>query len=59
MAQKVNGILVDVTPNDPKEEQPVIGLIGMGAMGKMYAEHLSRAGWKRCVCVLLIRLFQC
>ena len=31
---KYNGIRVDVTPNDPAEEQPIIGLIGMGAMGK-------------------------
>ena len=37
----------DVTPNDPFDEQPVIGLIGMGEMGKMYAKHLSKAGWMR------------
>ncbi|KAG8823700.1 prephenate dehydrogenase (NADP(+)) [Serendipita sp. 401] len=36
-----------VTPDSPVEEQPVIGLIGMGEMGRMYAKHLSRAGWKK------------
>lgn len=35
------------TPESPPEEQPVIGLIGMGEMGRMYARHLSHAGWKR------------
>lgn len=55
MSRKVNGIRVDVTPQDPDDEQPVIGLIGMGAMGRMYAEHLSYAGWKRCVWLLLRR----
>jgi len=29
------------------DEQPTIGLIGMGAMGKMYARYLSAAGWKK------------
>lgn len=24
----------------------VVGLIGMGDMGRMYAERLSEAGWK-------------
>jgi len=28
-------------------EQPAVGLIGMGAMGTMYAKHLSDAGWKK------------
>ncbi|KAH9049198.1 prephenate dehydrogenase [Lactarius deliciosus] len=37
----------DVTPNAPTEQQPTIGLIGMGAMGKMYAKYLSTAGWKK------------
>ncbi|THU84230.1 Prephenate dehydrogenase [Dendrothele bispora CBS 962.96] len=37
----------NVRPEDPAEEQPVIGLIGMGAMGKMYASLLAKAGWKR------------
>ncbi|KAI0093716.1 Prephenate dehydrogenase [Irpex rosettiformis] len=37
----------DVTPGAPAEEQPAIGLIGMGAMGTMYAKHLSAGGWKR------------
>ncbi|KAI0299406.1 prephenate dehydrogenase [Multifurca ochricompacta] len=36
-----------VTPETPIDEQPTIGLIGMGAMGKMYAEYLSAAGWKK------------
>ncbi|KAG8813766.1 prephenate dehydrogenase (NADP(+)), partial [Serendipita sp. 399] len=35
------------TPDSPVEEQPVIGLIGMGEMGRMYAKHLSNAGWKK------------
>ncbi|KAI9464006.1 prephenate dehydrogenase [Lactarius psammicola] len=37
----------DVTPDAPADQQPTIGLIGMGAMGKMYAKHLSAAGWKK------------
>ena len=39
----------NVSPSSPLEEQPTIGLIGMGAMGKMYALALCRAGWKKCV----------
>jgi hypothetical protein len=35
------------TPESPPESQPVIGLIGMGEMGRMYARHLSAAGWRR------------
>jgi prephenate dehydrogenase (NADP+) len=27
-------------------EKFVVGLIGMGDMGKMYAEKLSAAGWR-------------
>ncbi|KAG1719935.1 hypothetical protein EDB19DRAFT_1780103 [Suillus lakei] len=43
----------NISPNDPAEEHPTIGLIGMGAMGAMYAKHLSKAGWKKiCVCDL-------
>jgi prephenate dehydrogenase (NADP+) len=37
----------DVTPDAPVDEQPTIGLIGMGAMGRMYAKYLSDAGWKK------------
>lgn len=37
----------DVTPDVPVEDQPAIGLIGMGAMGNMYAKYLSAAGWKK------------
>ncbi|THG99619.1 hypothetical protein EW145_g7229, partial [Phellinidium pouzarii] len=47
MAGKVNGIRTDVTPDTPASEQPTIGLIGMGEMGRMYATHMSRAGWKK------------
>ncbi|GBE81844.1 Prephenate dehydrogenase [Sparassis latifolia] len=36
-----------VSPSSPVEEQPAIGLIGMGAMGSMYAQCLSDAGWKK------------
>ncbi|KAF9264094.1 Prephenate dehydrogenase [Marasmius fiardii PR-910] len=36
-----------VSPNDPIETQPTIGLIGMGAMGSMYANIFSEAGWKK------------
>lgn len=42
-------IPIDVGPNHPLHEQPTIGLIGMGAMGTMYAKHLSDAGWKKYV----------
>ncbi|OCH93825.1 Prephenate dehydrogenase [Obba rivulosa] len=37
----------DATPDAPVEEQPAIGLIGMGAMGSMYAKYFSAAGWKK------------
>ncbi|KAH9931708.1 Prephenate dehydrogenase [Epithele typhae] len=37
----------DVTPDSPVDEQPAIGLIGVGAMGSMYARRLSEAGWKK------------
>ncbi|KAJ6624502.1 hypothetical protein B0H10DRAFT_2006213 [Mycena sp. CBHHK59/15] len=36
-----------ISPDSPIEEQPTIGLIGMGAMGRMYAKYLSKAGWKK------------
>lgn len=38
----------NVSPESPVEKQPVIGLIGMGAMGRMYAKVLAEAGWQRC-----------
>ncbi|RPD80483.1 Prephenate dehydrogenase [Lentinus tigrinus ALCF2SS1-7] len=41
------GIRPDVTPDSPFEEQPSIGLIGMGAMGSLYARCFSEAGWKK------------
>jgi hypothetical protein len=37
----------DATPDASVEDQPVIGIIGMGEMGKMYAKTLSRAGWAK------------
>ncbi|KAJ7709536.1 prephenate dehydrogenase [Mycena rosella] len=37
----------DISPATPVEDQPTIGLIGMGAMGRMYAKYLSKAGWKK------------
>ena len=40
----------NVTPDVPVHAQPTIGLIGMGAMGYMYAKLLSQAGWKKSVC---------
>lgn len=34
-------------PNMPADmDQTVIGIIGMGLMGKMYARKLSAAGWR-------------
>ena len=39
----------NVTTSSPLNDQPTIGLIGMGAMGKMYANRLSDAGWRKCV----------
>lgn len=30
----------------PVMEETVIGIIGMGLMGKMYARRLSDAGWR-------------
>ncbi|CCO29071.1 prephenate dehydrogenase (NADP+) [Rhizoctonia solani AG-1 IB] len=38
----------DATPDAPIEDQPVIGIIGMGEMGKMYANILSAAGINVC-----------
>ncbi|KAF9457130.1 hypothetical protein BDZ94DRAFT_1176255 [Collybia nuda] len=34
-----------VSASSPLDEQPTIGLIGMGSMGRMYAKYLSNAGW--------------
>jgi 6-phosphogluconate dehydrogenase (decarboxylating) len=45
----VSNFPLDVSPASPAEAQPTIGLIGMGAMGRMYAKYLSQAGWKKCV----------
>ncbi|KAF9070104.1 prephenate dehydrogenase [Rhodocollybia butyracea] len=36
-----------VSPKDSSENQPTIGIIGMGAMGKMYAKLFTKAGWKK------------
>ncbi|KAK7040100.1 prephenate dehydrogenase (NADP(+)) [Paramarasmius palmivorus] len=36
-----------VVTKDDAQKQPTLGLIGMGAMGKMYANLLSKAGWKK------------
>jgi len=46
----------EVTPSSPTENQPTIGLIGMGAMGRMYAKYLGQAGWCRYVSSLSTRL---
>ena len=45
----------EVTPSSPTENQPTIGLIGMGAMGRMYAKYLGQAGWRRYVSSLSTR----
>lgn len=37
----------DVTPDSPIEEQPALGVIGMGSMGTLYVKHLEAGGWKR------------
>ncbi|TDL22785.1 prephenate dehydrogenase [Rickenella mellea] len=37
----------DVSPQAPVDDQPTIGLIGMGEMGRMYAKYLSEAGWRK------------
>lgn len=37
----------DATPDAQVGDQPTIGIIGMGEMGKMYARILSRAGWAK------------
>lgn len=36
-----------VTPEVAVDEQPAIGLIGMGEMGQMYARRFSEAGWQK------------
>ena len=41
------GVWPRVTPDMPAEAQPSIGLIGMGAMGSLYARSFSEAGWKK------------
>ncbi|KAI8989839.1 Prephenate dehydrogenase [Trametes punicea] len=46
-SQRSMSIKSDVTPESPAEDHPAIGLIGMGAMGSMYASLLSKAGWKK------------
>jgi len=48
-ADKFPHIDPNLSPESPADRQPVIGLIGMGAMGKMYAKYLSASGWARCV----------
>ncbi|KAF8757893.1 Prephenate dehydrogenase [Rhizoctonia solani] len=45
----------DATPDAPIEDQPVIGIIGMGEMGKMYAKVLSAAGWAKCSRINVLR----
>lgn len=35
----------NVSPSKPRDAQPTIGIIGMGVMGRMYANLLSEAGW--------------
>ncbi|KAF8190796.1 prephenate dehydrogenase [Pholiota molesta] len=37
----------NVSPTSSIDDQPTIGLIGMGAMGRMYAQALCLAGWKK------------
>lgn len=39
----------DVSPSSSEPDQPIIGIIGIGSMGRMYAKHLSDAGWRRSV----------
>ncbi|KAL0947884.1 hypothetical protein HGRIS_010519 [Hohenbuehelia grisea] len=36
-----------VSPDALVEQQPVIGIIGMGSMGRMYARRLAEAGWRK------------
>ncbi|KAK0191362.1 hypothetical protein F5146DRAFT_930180 [Armillaria mellea] len=36
-----------VDPKDSVDQQPTIGIIGMGLMGSMYTNRLSAAGWKK------------
>ncbi|KAF5361304.1 hypothetical protein D9758_010285 [Tetrapyrgos nigripes] len=36
-----------IRPEDAADSQPTLGIIGMGAMGKMYATLLAKAGWKK------------
>jgi prephenate dehydrogenase (NADP+) len=53
---------INVTPNAspsllPKD-QPTIGLIGMGAMGQMYATCLGQAGWRRYVQIHVKKILQ-
>jgi len=33
-------------PSRPTMDNTVVGIIGMGGMGKMYARRISSAGWK-------------
>lgn len=39
----------NVDAKDPIDQQPTIGIIGMGLMGSMYTNRLSAAGWKKFV----------
>lgn len=45
----------NITPDAPEHAQPIIGLIGMGAMGRMYAKLFSQAGWKKSVSLPYLR----
>jgi len=49
----------DVSPSSLSDMQPTIGLIGMGAMGRMYAKYLGGAGWCRWASSRFIYLLVC
>lgn len=38
---------ISCTPQSPIDVQPTIGIIGMGAMGRMYTKYLAEGGWKK------------
>jgi hypothetical protein len=42
-------VSLNVSPSSSIDDQPTIGLIGMGAMGRMCAQALCLAGWRKFV----------
>jgi threonine dehydrogenase-like Zn-dependent dehydrogenase len=42
-----HGFNQNALPTDAENDQPTLGVIGMGAMGRMYVNQFAKAGWKK------------